>query len=101
MSANIPELTPDQVEQLREIGDRKAAELVGRAIEADARAIAAQLSIEDLRAIAEFSASPASRHQREAMPAIVMATMQTLGSVDYKGDVIAEFCSETQLLCAD
>lgn len=96
-----PELEPDQAERLRAIGRDRSAALIDSAIEAEATALAAHLSIEDLRALAEFARSPTSRRYREAFPGIMAATIQSLGTVDYRGGVIETFCSETALLCEE
>ncbi len=70
-----------------------------RLMQAEARSYAERLSDEDLRAVAAFQQSAAGRRQREAMPAIIAKTMQRIGKMDFKGDVIAAYCKETGKLC--
>ena len=70
-----------------------------RLLAADARSYATRLSIEDLRALAAFSRTPASVHLHSAMPDIIVSTMTTIGAVDFKGDVVAAFCKQSGKLC--
>lgn len=99
--AENPDLGETERARLRAIGEAKAAELVAGAIEAEAGVMASNLSLEDLRALAAFASSPAARHQREAMPAIIGATLGELGDVDYLGSVREAFCGESGKLCDD
>jgi hypothetical protein len=99
MIKDHPELTDAERERLRTLGQDKAQTLVEAAIDAEARAMAAELSLEDLRALATFATSPAAEHQRGALPKIMAATVGSLGKVDYAGGVRAAFCAETGKLC--
>jgi hypothetical protein len=94
-----PELTEAERQRLRAIGREHAEALVDKAIDAEAASLAAQLSLEDLRALALFASSPAAEHERAALPKVIAATMASLGTVDYAGGVRAAFCAETRKLC--
>ncbi|QPC97862.1 hypothetical protein [Qipengyuania soli] len=97
--ADAPDLTAQEQDDLRTIGREKAEEIGKRAIEAEAQAMAAMLTLEDLDAIASFERSPAAAHRREIMPMIVGSIMQELAGLDYKGEVRAAFCEQSGKLC--
>jgi len=71
-----------------------------RLMQATARAYAEQLTINDLRSIAAFWKSSAGQTYRASFPAVISATAQSLGKMDFKGDVEAAFCKETGKLCS-
>jgi hypothetical protein len=99
MIEDHPEFSDAERGRLRAIGKEQAKALIAKAVDAEAASLAAQLTIEDLRALAAFASSPAAEHQRAALPKIIAATMTTLGKVDYAGGVRAAFCAETRKLC--
>lgn len=99
MIAAHPELSEAERARLRAIGEERSKALVASALEAEAAALASELSLDDLRALAAFSASAAAEHQRAALPKVIGATLGSLGKVDYAGGVRAAFCSETGKLC--
>ncbi len=70
---------------------------------ADARSLATQLSIEDLRALDAFAATPAAQHLHAQMPAIIVGTMRQIGKVDLGASIRADYCKgrEKQPLCAN
>jgi hypothetical protein len=97
--AEFPELSDPDRQKLRETAHRTYLEGRDRLLEADGRAYAEQLSVEDLRALVEFSRTDAAKHYRDAMPRIASSTMARAGQMDFKKDVIAAFCKETGKLC--
>lgn len=97
--ASNPDLTPDEQDRLRAIGKARAEELGREAQATEAAALADILSLEDLRAIAEFERSEAAAHHRAATPQVAMRVMQGLEGLDYKGEVRAAFCAEAGKLC--
>jgi hypothetical protein len=99
MIRDHPELTEAEGERLRAIGERQTKALLDKALDAEARAMAAELSLADLRQLAAFNSSPAATHQRAALPKIMAATMAAMGDVDYAGGVRAAFCAESGKLC--
>ncbi|MGZ3248536.1 MAG: hypothetical protein ACXWIW_02265 [Croceibacterium sp.] len=99
MIKDHPELTEVERNRLRALGQEKAQALVDAAIDSEARAMAAELSLDDLRALAAFATSPAAEHQRAALPKVMASTVGSLGKVDYAGGVRAAFCTETGKLC--
>jgi len=102
--------TDELVEAHPELGDSDKAKLrtTARAVyetgrerlmQATARAYADKLSISDLRSIAAFWKSAAGQSYRASIPAVIAATVQSVGDMDFKGDVIAAYCKETGKLC--
>src|SRR5690349_9416194 len=72
-----------------------------RLFTADARSLATHLSIEDLRALDAFAATPAAQHLHEKMPTIIVGTLSQVGKVDLGATIRTEFCKgrEAQPLC--
>jgi len=97
--AKHPELNPAEQARLRAIGEEHAKALVDKALDAEAKALAAELSLADLRQLVAFYSSPAAEHQRAALPKVMAATVRTMGDVDYAGGVRAAFCAESGKLC--
>jgi hypothetical protein len=71
-----------------------------RLFAAEGRAYAAELSIDDLRALVAHAESDAAKRMRAAQPKVIAATMQSVGGIDYKKDVLAAFCAKTGKACA-
>jgi hypothetical protein len=94
-----PELSAPEKAQLRAVAARTFAAGRERLMAATANAYAERLSVEDLRALVAFEKSPAAGRYRAAMPAAIAATMQAVGPMDFKGDVLEAFCKETGKLC--
>ena len=94
-----PDLTAEEQATLRRISAREADAMLARFVEADARAHARRLSVEELRAIAAFEVTPAAASRRAAMPFIVADAMATLGTFDFGRGVRRAFCAETGKLC--
>jgi hypothetical protein len=97
--AEYPELSDADKAKLRDTAHRTAAQGRTKMLEADGRAYAEQLSIEDLRALVAFARTDAAKHYRDAMPKIAASTMASVGPMDFKSDVIAAYCKETGKLC--
>lgn len=97
--AEAPDLTAQEQEDLRRIGQERAQEIGQQALAAEAEALASALSVDDLRAIAAFERSPAASHRREVTPTVVGSVMQVLAGVDYKAEVRRAFCESTGKLC--
>jgi hypothetical protein len=70
-----------------------------RLMQASARAYAERLSVADLRDIVAFQKSRAGQAYHGAIPAVIAATVQSVGEIDFKGDVLAAYCKETGKLC--
>ena len=49
--------------------------------------------------VSAFWKSPAGQGYRASIPAVIAATVQSVGDMDFKGDVIAAYCKETGKLC--
>ena len=97
--AEYPELSGSDRQKLREVAHRTYQAGRERLLEADGRAYAEQLSVEDLKAIVAFSRTDAAKHYRDAMPRIAASTMSAAGTMDFKKDVVAAYCKETGKLC--
>jgi len=97
--AEFPELSDAEKQKFREVAHRTYLEGRDRLLEADGRAYAEQLSLEDLRALVAFSRTDAAKHYRDAMPKIAASTMASAGPMDFKKDVVAAYCKETGKLC--
>jgi hypothetical protein len=96
-----PDLSEAEQARLRAIGEAQAQALIVKVIETQAAAMAAELSVEDLRLLAEFAGSPAALRQREVMPQVILATVKALDGIDYAEGVRDAFCAETRKLCED
>lgn len=94
-----PDLTPAEKGELRRIGTEHADALLERVLEVEGRALAANLSVEDLRVLDAFERSTAGRNRRAAMVSIIMTTVAELDGVDYGSGVKASFCRQTGKLC--
>ena len=97
--ANNPELSPAERDQLRAIAKATFRQGRERIMDATARAYAERLPLGDLRALAAFQKTEAATRYRDLMPEAIAAAMQSIGPMDYKGDVRAAFCKETGKLC--
>ena len=95
-----PELSATEQAQLRTTAKRTYEAGRERLMQAEAQAYAQRLRITDLRAAVAFQLSGAGRRYRQAMPSVIGDTMKLIGSMDFKGDVIAAYCKETGKLCA-
>ena len=103
--------TDELVEAHPELGDadkvklRAVAKTVYRSgrerlMQASAHAYAERLSVADMRDVVAFQKSRAGQTYRGAIPAVIAATVQSVGEMDFKGDVTKAYCKETGKLCA-
>ena len=103
--------TDELVNDHPELGDADKARLRATArqvyetgreklMQATARAYAEKLSVDDLRAVARFETSESGKRFHAATPAVIAATVEAVGEMDFKGDVAAAYCKETGKLCA-
>ena len=97
--ADHAELSAAQKDRLRVVAKAVYQRGRERLIDAEAQSYARRMSLADLRAAVAFQNSPAGRHYRAAIPNVIMDTMKTIGSMDFKGDVRAAYCKETGKLC--
>jgi hypothetical protein len=94
-----PELSAAEQAALRKSAHRTFRTGFAKVMNESAKGYVERLSIEELRALVSFNRSPAAVHYRTISPAVIAKTMQTLGPMDFKGDVIANYCKETGKLC--
>jgi hypothetical protein len=95
------DLSPAEQAQLRATAHEVASATAERLLTAEGKAFAANLSIEDLRALVAHAESEAAQRMRAAQPKVIMATMQAAGSVDFKKDVMKAFCAKTGKGCGN
>ena len=95
-----PELSDSDKSKLR--ATAHSVYLAGRErlMQATARAYAERLSIADMRDVVAFQKSRAGQTYRGAIPAVIAATVESVGEMDFKGDVLVAYCKETGKLCA-
>jgi hypothetical protein len=70
-----------------------------RLAEAIGHEYASALSLQDLRALVAFAATPAARRYRAAIPGVTMKGLSKIGQVDFKGELGKAFCARTGKLC--
>ena len=99
LEASHPELSQSERVALRATARRVFRDDLATLIKSEAAAFASQLSISDMRSIADFETSAAGRRYRAATPAVVGIVMQSMSKIDYKKDVTAAFCAQTGKLC--
>jgi hypothetical protein len=97
--AEHPKLSAGEKAQLRATAKQVYQSGRERLMQAEARAYAQRLSVEDLREVVAFQRSPAGSRYGSAIPAVIADTMQLVGKMDFKGDVLAAYCNETGKLC--
>jgi len=94
-----PELTSAEKERLRATANTVYEQGRERLMKAEAQAYATRLSIADLRAVVAFQSSPQGKRYRAAIPGVITDTMQQIGKMNFKGDVLAAYCKDTGKLC--
>jgi hypothetical protein len=98
--AEDSKLTPTDQVKLRATADRVFKAGYERLMNATGDAYARQLSLADLKALTSFYSSPVASRYQSIMPNVIVATMQSVGQMDFKKDVRTAFCAETQRLCS-
>jgi hypothetical protein len=94
-----PELNAKERDDLRNTAKQVYQQGSAKLLAATGHAYAARLSISDLRKLIAFQESPAARHYQAAVPAAIAATMQEVGPMDFKGEVVTAYCKQTGKLC--
>jgi hypothetical protein len=95
-----PELSGTEKDALRATADRVYKAGRERLMQSEAQGFAERLTIADLRAIATFQGSAAAKRYRAVTPEVIATMMQSIGKMDFKGDVSAAYCRQTGKLCA-
>jgi hypothetical protein len=95
-----PELSAEDKSRLRSTAQLVYQQGRERVMQAEARSYAQRLGIKDLRAVVAFQNGASGRRYRAAIPHVIADTMQQLGKMDFKGDVLAAYCKQTGKLCA-
>ena len=97
--ADHPELSTADRDALRASAHRTFVTGRDRILAQTGRGYAERLGLNELRALVTFNRSPAAKHYREVSPAVIAMTMQAIGPVDFKADVLANYCRESGKLC--
>ena len=95
-----PGLNANEQAALRASAHRTFLTGFGKIMDATGKGYAERLSVEELRALVAFNRSAAAAHYRTISPAVIAKTMETLGPMDFKADVVANYCKESGKLCA-
>jgi len=95
-----PEISTADKVKLRATAHRVYLSGRERLMAATGRAYAERLGVDDLREIATFQRSRAGQSYRAAIPAVIAATVEAVGNMDFKGDVLAAYCKDTGKLCS-
>ena len=99
MIADHPELSASERTELLAIAEKRAEAGRARLVEAMGAAYAAELSIEDMRAIAGFNEGPVAARWKAAEPRAIEAAVQALGGIDFKAEVLKAMCAQTGKAC--
>ena len=95
-----PELSAVEAASLRATATQVFAAGRERLLDSEAQALAERLSLADLRAISAFERSSAATRYRAVTPAVIAAMMESIGTMDFKADVLKAYCRQTGKLCA-
>lgn len=93
-------LGTEEKERLLGIGRAEAQIGLERVMQAIGSRYARRLSLEDLRVLVAHGESPAAARWRAAEPFVVTEAMSSLGEMDLKRKVAAEFCRTSGKLCS-
>ena len=96
-----PELSAAGKDLLRSTAQAVYREGRERLMQAEAISYARTMGIGDLKAAVAFQNSASGKRYRAAIPKVIADTMQSIGKMDYKGDVLAAYCKQTGKLCGD
>lgn len=97
--AEQPALSDADKTILRSIATEQGKAGLDRMMTATGRGYAEKLSIEDLRVLVAFNESAAGTRWREVTPGVMIATMATVGDIDFKGETRKAFCAKTGKGC--
>ena len=99
MISQNPTLTEAERATLQQIAQETMQSGLSRIVESMGHAFAGQLQVADLRLLVAAAETDAARRERAALPAVLIATMQTMGQIDFGRDVRTAMCQRTQRLC--
>jgi len=97
--AHHPDLSAADRDQLRAAARRILEARSAQLMTLIGHQYALSLSLDDLKTLTAFNASPAAQHWRAAEPGAIMAAAKALDGYDFKGQLAAEFCKESGKLC--
>ena len=92
--AQHPEMTPEDVAELRRVAAATFATGKAKLFAAEGRAYAERLSVADLRVLAARGGDAVSGRYRAAAPAVIATIMEAMAGMDFKGDTLAAFCAQ-------
>ena len=99
MARETPDLSDTERARLRAVGTQVLAAGRARVLAQVGNAYAREFTLQQLRAIVRFLASPAGRAYVGALPRVLPAIAAAMQGVDLHRDVRAQFCRETGKLC--
>jgi hypothetical protein len=99
MARETPDLSDAERARLRVVGAQVLAAGRARILARVGDAYAREFTLQQLRAIVRFLASPAGRAYVGALPRVLPAIAAAMQGVDLHRDVRAQFCRETGKLC--
>lgn len=97
--AKQPDLTDAEKEKLRAIAASQSQAKLADLLDAQAAIYAEEMTLSELQSLAAFLQSDAAKKQSTLQPKLIMGSMAVLGGVDFKKDVMAEFCAQTGKGC--
>ena len=92
-------LSAAERERLLSVGRAEAQTGLEKVMQAIGSGYARHLSIGDLKVLVAYGESPAAVRWRSAEPSVIAEAMSTLGKMDLKKKVAAEFCRSSGKLC--
>jgi hypothetical protein len=94
-----PELSIADQATLRRVARQTFQAGFARVMNETAKGYVDRLTIEELRALVSFNRTPAAVKYRTISPAVIAQTMATIGPMNFKGDVVTNYCQQTGKLC--
>ncbi|MES2338800.1 MAG: DUF2059 domain-containing protein [Pseudomonadota bacterium] len=97
---DTPGLTPAEQAELRGIATATGKASIDRITGMMGVSYANALSVAEMQAIIAFNRTPAAQRYRAAEPNAMAIAVQSMGKLDFKGDVMKAFCAKTGKGCA-
>ena len=98
---DTPGLSAAERDRLRQVAQRRLSAMRSRLTRVVGEIYARRFSLEDLKAIVAFFESPAGRAYTGAFPRTLPEIATALQGIDFKREVLADFCRETGKGCSN
>lgn len=92
-------LSDAEKDALRRIAANRSQARLGELLDAQAAIYAQEMSATELQALVDFVRSDAAKKQNALQPKLIIGSMAVLDGVDFKDEVMAEFCAQTGKGC--